>query len=182
MTRYRLTHDPEGWTLTPERKPTVNIVKRYRKRPVTVEAVQWDGTAEGATPIINWILDSDYSAGYWAPGEWDDNETNTPYMRITTLEGNMLASRGDWIIRGVQGEVYPCKDAIFRDTYQPADDHVEGEQPDPTYAEVWAAAEAIARCTFPDKGWWELSLWQREEYTRRAIAALAAARKAGRHE
>lgn len=49
--------------------------------------------------------------------------------------------------------------------------------PDPTDAEVWAAAEAIARCTFPDKGWWELSLWQREEYTRRAIAALTAARE-----
>ena len=93
--------------------------QRFTKRPITIEAMQWDGTPSGATPIIDWILNHDHSAGYWAPGEWD-HETNAAYIRITTLEGNMIASRGDWIIRGVQGEFYPCKDAIFRETYEPA--------------------------------------------------------------
>ena len=93
--------------------------QRYTKRPVTIEAIQWDGTQSGATPIIDWILDHDHSADYWAPGEWD-HETNAAYINITTLEGNMIASRDDWIIRGVQGEFYPCKPDIFEVTYQPA--------------------------------------------------------------
>ena len=61
-------------------------------------------------------------------------------------------------------------------------EHVEGEQADSTDAEVMAAAAAIARCTSPSKSWWELSLWERESYTRRAIAALVAAREVARHE
>ena len=61
-------------------------------------------------------------------------------------------------------------------------ERMQPEQADPTDTEVLAAAEAIARCTSPSKSWWELSLWQRESYTRRAIAALVAARKAARHE
>ena len=93
--------------------------QRFTKRPVTIEAIQWDGTQSGATPIIDWILDHDHSADYWAPGEWD-HETNAAYINITTLEGNMIASRDDWIIRGVQGEFYPCKPDIFEVTYQPA--------------------------------------------------------------
>ena len=94
--------------------------QRFTKRPVTIEAIQWDGTQSGATPIIDWILDHDHSADYWAPGEWD-HETNAAYINITTLEGNMIAQPGDWIIRGVQGECYPCKDAIFRETYEAAE-------------------------------------------------------------
>ncbi len=128
--------------------------QRYTKRPVTIEAIQWDGTASGATPIIDWIINHDHSAEYWAPGEWD-HETNAAYINITTLEGNMIASRGDWIIRGVQGEFYPCKSDIFDATYQPAAEHAEGEQTGPTDAEVWAAAEALdghSWMTDPDEG------------------------------
>lgn len=40
-----------------------------------------------------------------------------PYLVVYTLEGNMRANPGDWVIRGVQGEFYPCKDNIFRETY-----------------------------------------------------------------
>lgn len=116
-------------------------LQRYTKRPVTIEAIQWDGTQSGATPIIDWILDHDHSADYWAPGEWD-HEANAAYINITTLEGNMIASRDDWIIRGVQGEFYPCKDAIFRETYEPTAEHQEPPNADgPTDAEVRAAAE-----------------------------------------
>lgn len=43
----------------------------------------------------------------------------TAHETIATLEGTMLAEPGDWIITGVEGEVYPCKDSIFRATYEP---------------------------------------------------------------
>ena len=53
---------------------------------------------------------------------------------------------------------------------------------EPSDDEVRAAAEAIARCTFPDKTWWELSPWKREYNTKRARAALIAAREVTRYE
>ncbi|BDZ40801.1 hypothetical protein GCM10025865_01000 [Paraoerskovia sediminicola] len=67
--------------------------QKFRKKPVIIEAMQWDGTPEGATPIINWILET---------GE----------------RSAMRATPGDWIIRGVQGEFYPCKPDIFEATYE----------------------------------------------------------------
>ena len=90
--------------------------KKYRKRPVEIEAMQWDGTASGATPIINWILNGGGTASYWAPGEWDAEAPKAAY--ISTLEGSMLASPTDWIIRGVAGEFYPCRADIFTATYE----------------------------------------------------------------
>lgn len=92
-------------------------VKRYRKNPVEIEARQWHGTAEGATRIITWILEGGGTARYYAPGEWDDGDTDGTYIVIDTLEGRMLAGADDWIIRGVQGEHYPCKPTIFAATY-----------------------------------------------------------------
>lgn len=94
---------------------------RYRKKPVEIEAVQWDGTAEGATPIINWILSSDATATYRCsdPDRCARTDGVTPHaIQICTLEGDMTASCGDWIIRGVQGEFYPCKPDIFEATYE----------------------------------------------------------------
>ena len=43
----------------------------------------------------------------------------TERMEIVTLEGTMVGEPGDWLITGVQGEMYPCKDDIFRATYEP---------------------------------------------------------------
>ena len=92
--------------------------KKFRKKPVEIEAMQLDGTAEGATPIINWMLNNDATARYWAPGEWDNGETIGTYITIDTLEGRMLAGVDDYVIRGVQGEFYPIKESIFRETYE----------------------------------------------------------------
>lgn len=126
-------------------------VERYRKRPVEIEAVQWDGTAEGATVVIDWVLSHDGTARIRdypptmhdvacrcdgrgvVPGggltadlipcpETEPTGGRPPDIAIDTLEGTMTASPGDWIIRGVQGEFYPIKDAIFRETYEPATD------------------------------------------------------------
>ena len=80
---------------------------RYRKRPVVIEAVQWEGTKASFDDIM--------AMGdiRWEPGEMD-SETFT----IKTLEGDHLARRGDYIIKGIQGEFYPCKESIFIQTYE----------------------------------------------------------------
>ena len=96
--------------------------QRFRKKPVVIEAAQWDGGAENATPIIDWILAGDGTARYYAPGEWDEGETSAEYIAIDTLEGTMLASVGDYVIRGVAGEHYACKPSIFAATYEPVCD------------------------------------------------------------
>lgn len=81
----------------------------YRKKPVEIQAMNWDGTPEGATPVINWILSNGGTARF---------SCSQPHIiAIDTLEGSMHASPGDWIIQGVQGEFYPCKPDIFAATY-----------------------------------------------------------------
>jgi hypothetical protein len=82
----------------------------YRKRPVVIEAHQWDGTATGATSIIDWVLAT-------SPGSVRYHDEDAT-LRIDTLEGVMSASAGDWIIRGVSLEHYPCKPDIFAKTYE----------------------------------------------------------------
>ena len=97
------------------------MLGRYRKRPVEIDAVQWDGTNESATPIINWILSNGGSATYQCDG---DTCTDIPdedhHIAIPTLEGTMRVSPGDWVIKGVQDEFYPCKPDIFAATYEHA--------------------------------------------------------------
>ncbi|MFB7860123.1 MULTISPECIES: hypothetical protein [Actinomycetes] len=93
---------------------------KFRKKPVEIEALQWDGTAAGATPIIDWILSNGGSATYECSNpdrcvQFDGD--NPHFIAILTLEGTMRATLSDWIIRGVQGEFYPCKSEIFAATY-----------------------------------------------------------------
>jgi hypothetical protein len=83
----------------------------YRKKPVVIEAMQWDGTAEGATGIIDWALSYDGTIRYH-----DEDDM----LAVDTAEGTVSAQPGDWIIKGVQDEFYPCKSAIFDATYEPA--------------------------------------------------------------
>lgn len=82
---------------------------RFRKRPVVVEAMRF--TAEDKNRVFNWITCNRYP-------DWDDHGAET--IKIQTLEGDMTASLGDWIIKGVKGEFYPCKPDIFEATYEPA--------------------------------------------------------------
>ena len=91
---------------------------KFRKKPVVIEAFQWDGTGEAATPIINWILTNDATARFTCPSPGGCVEDAKHTIDIDTLEGTMSATEGDWIIRGVQGEFYPCKPDIFAATYE----------------------------------------------------------------
>ena len=85
--------------------------KKYRKKPVEIEARQYDGTETSAYDLIDWI-DQD------APGNDAVHDPNDNSVCIKTLEGVMAAMPGDWIIRGVQGEFYPVKPEIFTATYE----------------------------------------------------------------
>lgn len=93
---------------------------KFRKKPVEIEARQWDGTGEAAIPIIDWILSNGGSATYECSNRERCVQLNgdTPhFIAIRTLEGTMRATLSDWIICGVQGEFYPCKPDIFAATY-----------------------------------------------------------------
>jgi hypothetical protein len=81
-------------------------VRQFRKRPVVIEAMQLTD-ATSVLDIEEWI--NSPTTGY---------QTNPPTIWIDTLEGRMTANAGDWIIKGVNGEFYPCKDEIFIKTYQ----------------------------------------------------------------
>ena len=84
------------------------MIKKYRKKPVEIEAVQWTG---------------DNLAELREMEEF--NAVHTCFggeLRIKTLEGTMFASVGDYIIKGVQGEFYPCKPDIFEQTYEEVKD------------------------------------------------------------
>lgn len=106
--------------------------QRFRKKPVEIESMPWDGTPSGAGPIIDWInTDNDHTAvwreeqpfiagGHFQAHEYVPGQTHRPEgIFIKTLEGEMHVSPGDWVIRGVQGEFYPCKPDIFEQTYEP---------------------------------------------------------------
>jgi len=96
---------------------------KFRKKPVVIDAVLWDGN--DISSVLNFVLDGheDFSHLPKAP---DDPHINsgighTPAdgkLYIPTLEGTMTANPGDWIIRGVKGEIYPCKPDIFAATYE----------------------------------------------------------------
>lgn len=80
---------------------------KFRKKPVVVDAVQWVGSN---TVEISQFMDNPL-----------DNISSPPFtgtLIIKTLEGDMRASKGDWIIKGVNGEFYPCKPDIFNKTYE----------------------------------------------------------------
>lgn len=83
---------------------------KFRKKPVVIEAVCWDGTQDARDNLFKWggFTLSDYN-GF---GE----------LEIDTLEGCMKANIGDWVIRGVKGELYPCKSDIFEATYEMVED------------------------------------------------------------
>lgn len=85
---------------------------KFRKKPVVIEAVQFTG--QNGHEVMDWIEDR--------AEETDATiALQNAAIVIGTLEGDMLAAPGDWIIRGVKGEFYPCKPDIFAATYEVAE-------------------------------------------------------------
>ncbi len=89
---------------------------KFRKKPVEIEA--WQTPPHMGNPIEK--REAISSAPAWASPVLDWNVRG---LTVKTLEGTMQASPGDWLIRGVQGEVYPIKNEIFLETYEPVGDH-----------------------------------------------------------
>lgn len=85
---------------------------KYRKKPVVIEAVQL-----GASPEL---LEAAVVFCGREVSVVHDGASQSHAIEIPTLEGTMRACIGDWIIRGVKGELYPCKPDIFAATYEPA--------------------------------------------------------------
>jgi len=86
---------------------------RFRKRPVVIEARKFNGPPHEDVDLATWC------GGEFRFVRAADGKTLAPSIAITTLEGEMQATPGDWIIRGVKGEFYPCKPDIFAATYEP---------------------------------------------------------------
>mgnify|MGYP000623845816 CR=1 FL=1 len=80
------------------------MADKFRKKQVIIEAVFWDGS--NVTEIMDFMA--------WKNASFDEIDG----LRIHTLEGTHNATIGDWIIKGVQGEFYPCKPDIFAVTYE----------------------------------------------------------------
>lgn len=86
-------------------------VSRFRKRPVEVDAWQFNGEDRPDWPV--WVKSHPDTAIHY------ERERPQPlYISIDTLEGEMRAQKGDWIIRGTAGELYPCKPDIFAEIYE----------------------------------------------------------------
>lgn len=93
----------------------MEAISKYRKKPVVVEAVQWIADEMLMKDVLEKF------GGLRSMGASSIGKGPGKTLIIKTLEGTMTAEDGDWIIRGVKGEFYPCKPDIFEATYEPAD-------------------------------------------------------------
>lgn len=83
---------------------------KYRKKPVIIEAIQFEDNLGRIIEIHEFMGGDTIRVNY--------EDKDNPYLKIETLEGIMKASVGDYIIKGVNGEFYPCKPDIFEKTYE----------------------------------------------------------------
>ena len=94
-------------------------MQRFRKKPVVIEAVQFVEANRN-----EWLALLEANRNEWLAlleAHLVEHLGNGLYAYIETLEGQMTVREGDWIIRGIVGELYPCKDDIFRQTYEAVD-------------------------------------------------------------
>lgn len=92
-------------------------MSKWRKKPIVVEAFKWTGgpdQAEDPTWAVDAIRDGLI--------EFVNQGTEHCSLLINTLEGQMRADQGDYIIQGVAGEIYPCKPSIFEASYEAVED------------------------------------------------------------
>lgn len=89
---------------------------KFKKKPVVIEALQWDGTLATIGAIREFM-----KPNYPLIPELDQVQYKKVSLIIRTLEGDHEAKVGDWIIKGIKGEFYPCKPDIFKKTYEPVE-------------------------------------------------------------
>ena len=81
---------------------------KYRKKPVVIDAIQWTG-------------DNHAEIFEFTEGKAYLSSSHSSTLIVETLEGKMVAEKGCYIIRGVNGEYYPCQEDIFNKTYEPVE-------------------------------------------------------------
>lgn len=87
-------------------------VKKYKKKPVIIEAIQFLGGNVSAKEIQKWVLDCSNNTEKITYNKVFD------YLSVFTKNGIMIAHGGAYIIRGIKGEFYPCIEEIFNETYE----------------------------------------------------------------
>jgi|SRR5690606_15774802 len=95
---------------------------KFRKKPVVIEAFRYDGDLKLATGewcVPDWAIDAFKKEELFYGTSVDDKNSPPVELFVDTLEGRMHISVGDYVIRGVNGELYPCKPDIFIKTYEP---------------------------------------------------------------
>lgn len=92
-------------------------LQKFRKKPIIVEAVQFTGSEENAEEIADWITDN------WEELEVDwDNDIDEVFI-ITKPDGTeMFCPKNGWLVKGIDGSIYPVKDETFNKVYEPIGD------------------------------------------------------------
>lgn len=107
------------------------MMAQYRKKPVVIEAVHYDEHAARYGWGNQVLDDNPWLDAAYDPGDILTNHQSASgerYIAIKTLEGVMRCNVGDWIIRGVKGELYSCRDDIFTATYEPVESSDKAER------------------------------------------------------
>ena len=137
---------------------------KFRKKPVVIDAVQWAGNNLSEIQAF-------YKPARAMPLMYDGILVGND-IHIHTLEGMMIANKGDWIIKGVKGEFYPCKPDIFEQTYEPVEEGAKMAD-SKLYKEIdrlrEEAERELADIKEEHRNWFERKL---EEHKEEEIAAL----------
>lgn len=106
----------------------MNTPRKYRKKPVVIEAVQYRDWERSSAAIIDWIgprvEDDPYDRGGFIPAsdQWVNPPAGVTALVWDTLHDTWVGVKeGHWIIKGIQGEFYPCDPEVFAETYAEAD-------------------------------------------------------------
>ena len=100
----------------------------YRKKPVVIEAFRWTGGPDQEEDPV-WFLEAMMDGrAFFGVYSGSTSEKEKVGMFINTLEGPHEVSPGDWIIKGVEGEIYPCKHSVFEEIYLPVEGTVQSDE------------------------------------------------------
>jgi len=93
-------------------------LSKFRKKPVVIEAMVWDGSIKSTREIVT-FMGQDIGTDEMSKKKFEEFcNICCKGFSISTLEGDMKASIGDYIIKGIKGEFYPCKPDIFEASYE----------------------------------------------------------------
>ena len=94
------------------------MIKKFRKKPVTIEAIRLLNNDDSIEECIEWVFKIGMETSLIGKSATIDDVKDKGGFYIPTLEGNMKANIGDYIIKGINEEFYPCKPDIFDKTYE----------------------------------------------------------------